>query len=133
MSQTIPDKAFFKIGEVARLVGVPPYVLRYWETEFDTLRPEKSRTNQRVYRRQDVEKLVHIKRLLYEEGFTIAGARKILRGRGAGAKAQEKGASEGRGVDEKMRRSLLRVRDDVKGILALLDANAVIDGGGEEE
>ncbi|MCC6752332.1 MAG: MerR family transcriptional regulator [Deltaproteobacteria bacterium] len=75
----IPDKLFFKIGEVARLTGVKPHVLRYWETEFSVLRPQKTRTNQRLYRRREVELLLQIKQLLYQEGFTIAGANKRLK------------------------------------------------------
>jgi len=74
----IPDKAFFRIGEVAEVVGVKPYVIRYWETEFKQLRPNKSRTNQRVYSRADVQLLITIKTLLYTDGFTIDGARKQL-------------------------------------------------------
>ena len=74
----IPDKAFFRIGEVAEIVGVKPYVIRYWETEFRQLNPNKSRTNQRVYSRADVQLLITIKTLLYTDGFTIEGARKQL-------------------------------------------------------
>jgi DNA-binding transcriptional MerR regulator len=74
----IPNKLYFKIGEVARLTGVKPYVLRYWETEFTGLGPKKSGTNQRQYRRKDVELVLEIKRLLYEKRFTIEGARKHL-------------------------------------------------------
>lgn len=72
------DKPYFKIGEVADIVGVAPSVLRYWETEFRIVRPTKSRTQQRVYRRSDVVNLLRIKHLLYEERFTIAGARQKL-------------------------------------------------------
>jgi DNA-binding transcriptional MerR regulator len=79
----IPDKAYFRIGEVARILGVKPYVLRYWESEFKAIRPQKSRSQQRLYRRRDVELLLRIKRLLYEEKFTIAGARRKLREEGA--------------------------------------------------
>ena len=75
----IPDKPYFKIGEVAALAGVEPYVLRYWETEFKSIRPEKTRTNQRMYRRRDVETVLAIKRLLYDEGYRIDGAKKRLR------------------------------------------------------
>jgi DNA-binding transcriptional MerR regulator len=75
----IPDKAYFKIGEVARLVGVKPFVLRYWETEFERLCPDKSKTGQRAYSRADVALLAEIKHLLYERRFTIEGARKRLR------------------------------------------------------
>jgi DNA-binding transcriptional MerR regulator len=77
----IPDKLYFRIGEVSRLVGVKPYVLRYWETEFPTVAPRKSGSSHRLYRRKDVESLLEIKRLLYEKRFTIAGARKALAGR----------------------------------------------------
>ena len=73
------DKLYFKIGEVAEIIGVPAYVLRYWETEFKTVKPQKSRTQQRVYRRRDVETLLKIKQLLYVEKFTIAGARLKLK------------------------------------------------------
>src|SRR5882724_2544880 len=75
----IPDKLFFKIGEVAQIVGVEPYVLRYWESEFKTIRPEKTRTNQRMYRRRDVETVLAIKRLLYDQGYRIDGAKRRLR------------------------------------------------------
>lgn len=73
------EKLYFKIGEVAQIVGVPAYVLRYWETEFKVLKPQKSRAQQRVYRRRDVETLLKIKHLLYAKKFTIAGARQQLR------------------------------------------------------
>ena len=75
----IPDKIYFRIGEVSRLCDLPSYVLRFWETEFPQLKPPKSTTGQRTYRRPDVENVLRIKRLLYEEGFTIAGARQHLR------------------------------------------------------
>jgi DNA-binding transcriptional MerR regulator len=75
----LPDKQYFKIGEVSRILGVKPHVLRYWESEFSSIRPQKTRTNQRLYRRRDVELLQQIKQLLYQEGFTIAGANKRLR------------------------------------------------------
>ncbi|MBW1645831.1 MAG: MerR family transcriptional regulator [Deltaproteobacteria bacterium] len=75
----IPDKLFFRIGEVSEIVDVKPYVLRYWESEFDLIAPEKSNSRQRLYQRKDLELLLEIKRLLYDEGFTIAGARKKLK------------------------------------------------------
>jgi len=74
----IPDKLYFKIGEVSELLGVEPYVLRYWETEFPALSPKKSGTGHRLYRRKDVELLLRIKHLLYEKRFTIEGARQSL-------------------------------------------------------
>ena len=75
----IPDKLFFRIGEVSQLVGVEPYVLRYWESEFPGLAPKKSNTGQRMFRRKDVELLLNIKDLLYHQKFTIEGARKALK------------------------------------------------------
>jgi DNA-binding transcriptional MerR regulator len=74
----IPDKLYFKIGEVSELLGVEPYVLRYWESEFPSLSPKKSGTGHRLYRRKDVELLLRIKHLLYEKRFTIEGARQWL-------------------------------------------------------
>ena len=74
----IPDKMYFRIGQVSELTHTKAYVLRYWETEFPTLRPTKTRSGHRLYRRKDVETVLEIKRLLYQEGFTIEGARKQL-------------------------------------------------------
>jgi DNA-binding transcriptional MerR regulator len=74
----IPDKLYFRIGEVSTLLGVEPYVLRYWETEFPSLSPKKSGTGHRLYRRKDVELLLRIKQLLYEKRYTIQGARQFL-------------------------------------------------------
>jgi len=75
----LPNKLYFRIGEAAKIVGVKPYVLRYWETEFSILKPGKTPSRHRLYRRRDVEMLLEIKSLLYEEGFTIAGAKKRLK------------------------------------------------------
>ena len=80
--EEIPDKLYFRIGEVSRLAGIKPYVLRFWETEFPVLTPKKSGTGHRLYRRKDVEAVLEIKRLLYDKRFTIEGARKFLEGRG---------------------------------------------------
>lgn len=78
-ARSIPDKIFFRIGEVSEIINVKPYVLRYWESEFELISPEKSNSKQRLYQRRDLELLLEIKRLLYEEEFTIAGARKKLK------------------------------------------------------
>ncbi len=75
----IPEKIYFRIGEVSELAKLPTYVLRFWETEFSQLKPTKSSTGQRMYRRKDVEYVMQIRKLLYEDGFTIAGARDKLR------------------------------------------------------
>ena len=78
MQPFVPDKLYYKIREVCGIVGVEAHVLRFWETEFPTLSPPKSKSGQRTYRPRDIELLLRIKQLLYEEGFTIAGARKRL-------------------------------------------------------
>jgi len=78
----IPEKNYFRIGEVSRILAVQPYVIRYWESEFRSVRPVRTRSDQRLYRRRDVEELLAIKKLLYEERFTINGARKQLQRRG---------------------------------------------------
>jgi DNA-binding transcriptional MerR regulator len=75
----IPDRVYFRIGEVSNLVGVDPHVLRYWETEFKIIKPRRAKSKQRLYRRKDVENLLRIKTLLHDEGYTIAGARRLLR------------------------------------------------------
>ena len=84
----IPDKLYFKIGEVSELLGVEPYVLRFWETEFPHLAPKKSGTGHRLYRKKDVELLLRIKHLLYEKRFTIEGARQTLQSEGRSIKAK---------------------------------------------
>ena len=106
----IPDKLYFKIGEVSALLDVQPYVLRYWETEFDVLKPNKAPSRHRLYRREDVELLLDIKRLLYTEGYTIEGARKKLKQRDAAddATAPTRGQKE---VLLKIKNDLISLRD----------------------
>ena len=108
MPKLIPNKLFFKIGEVCDLLEVEPYVLRFWETEFPSLAPQKSKAGHRVYRRKDVEKIMKVKELLYEKGFTIAGARKQL--------SREK-VLEGPDKDQ----LLMQLRDELREILTLLE------------
>ncbi len=79
MIPEIPNKLYFKIGEVAKLANVPPHVLRYWESEFTAIKPKRANSGQRLYKRADVEKVLHIKVLLHDQGFTIAGAKKLLK------------------------------------------------------
>lgn len=111
----IPSKLYFKIGEVARIVGVEPYVLRYWETEFREIEPVKSRTKQRLYRRKDVELILRIKGLLYKEGFTIEGARKQIRSRGDGQLPLSL-------PDGKSRVAFQKVRKGLEEVLKILEA-----------
>ena len=82
VANIIPEQALFRIGDVSRLTGIKAFVLRYWETEFPMLQPVKSPSGHRLYRREDVQTVLEIRRLLYDEGFTIAGARRHLRDRG---------------------------------------------------
>jgi len=109
-----PIKLYYRIGEVSDLVGVEPHVLRYWETEFRSIRPQKSRKGQRVYSRRDVDKLLRVKELLYTQGYTIAGARKKLRDAG-----QEPSREHDRlkGSEQRMRASLVGLRQEVAGML----------------
>jgi DNA-binding transcriptional MerR regulator len=110
-------KLYYRIGEVASIVGVEPHVLRYWETEFRSIRPQKSRKGQRVYSRKDVDKLLRVKDLLYTQGFTIAGARKRLRERGQEPVEPE---ASPQGAAATLRQALLDVREDLKAVLAEL-------------
>ena len=134
-SKQIPNKLFFKIGEVCEITDTQPYVLRYWESEFPALAPAKNSSGQRIYRRKDIETVLRIKQLLYEEGFTIAGAKKRLEaelgGRGATPSAMaslpdtvvrnvEMTSAPEPGADD-TRAVLLEVRDHLRGILTLLD------------
>lgn len=99
----LPSKLFFRIGEVAGLVGVEPHVLRYWEREFRTIRPTKSAKGQRVYSRRDVENLLRVRDLLYRDGFTIAGAKKRLQRGTADASEAESESETAEGVETSAR------------------------------
>src|SRR5215467_10937456 len=114
--EEIPDKLYFRIGEVARLAGIKPYVLRFWETEFSALGPKKSGTGHRLYRRKEVELVLEIKRLLYEQRFTIEGARKFLetRGKADGPKAVPKSAKPRKAQTNMFAPDLAPVLDEVK-------------------
>ena len=118
----IPQKNFFRIGEVGRLTSTKPFVLRYWETEFPMLQPVKSPKGHRLYRRQDVETVFKIKRLLYDEGFTIAGARRHLREQpGNGSDATAVGSHADDPAQNISRKVLLDLRDALQAILTLLE------------
>ncbi len=112
----LPDKLYFKIGEVAALVGVKPYVLRYWESEFSIIRPPPGRSRHRLYRRRDVETLLQIKRLLHDERFTIEGARKRLKSRGK----EEQAPSDLHPGDRTYRNILAALKKDIESLHRLL-------------
>src|SRR6266849_110212 len=99
MDKKIPNKLFFKIGEVCEITDTQPYVLRYWESEFPALAPAKNSSGQRIYRRRDIETVLRIKQLLYDEGFTIAGAKKRLEAELAGRVDTPVPGGDGGGAD----------------------------------
>ena len=113
----VPEKLYFRIGEVARLCRLPAYVLRFWETEFPQLKPVKSTTGQRMYRRKEVEADLRVKKLLYEEGYTIAGARQQLRADGKTEKNQSPLPFPSQSTAD-----LRRIRHGLQEILTLLSA-----------
>jgi DNA-binding transcriptional MerR regulator len=132
MERQIPNKLFFKIGEVCEITDTQPYVLRYWESEFTALAPAKNSSGQRIYRRRDIETVLRIKQLLYEEGFTIAGAKKRLEAEMGGrvetpqephavtpaASGVGSGAEPG---EDRTRAALVEVREQLREMLTLLN------------
>jgi DNA-binding transcriptional MerR regulator len=110
------EKRYYRIGEVSRITGVKPYVLRYWESEFRWMAPQKSRSKQRLYRRRDIDMILLIKKLLYEQRFTIAGARKKLRELGVG-NALETGKLS---LETDHGARYRSIRDELQSIRALL-------------
>ncbi len=135
----IPEKSLFRIGEVSRLTGTKAFVLRFWESEFPALQPVKSPTGQRLYRREDIETVFEIKRLLYEEGFTIAGARRHLAERNGSssesAVATASGSAESfsrpvaeipaparrQPASQAYRKFLLDLHEELRAVLTLLE------------
>jgi DNA-binding transcriptional MerR regulator len=107
-STDVPDRLYFRIGEVSAITGVPPYVLRYWESEFPALQPRKSGGGQRLYRKRDVVMLLEIKKLLYQERYTVAGARRRLAER------------EDRARRAEMRATLQRLRAGLEDVIRQL-------------
>jgi DNA-binding transcriptional MerR regulator len=110
------DKRYYRIGEVSKITGVKPYVLRYWESEFRWMAPQKSKSKQRLYRRRDIDMILLIKKLLYEQRFTIAGARKKLQEMGVG-RALEEGTLS---VEMDHRARYRKIREELEQIRAML-------------
>jgi DNA-binding transcriptional MerR regulator len=129
MERRIPNKLFFKIGEVCELTDTQPYVLRYWESEFPALAPAKNSSGQRIYRRRDIETVLRIKQLLYDEGFTIAGAKKRLETELSGKSPTPQSAAAASveaNHEEKKEEdtaTLREIREQLRGILTLLERN----------
>jgi DNA-binding transcriptional MerR regulator len=124
-TQTAAEQGLYRIGEVSRLTNLKPFVLRYWETEFPMLEPVKSASGHRLYRQQDVDMIFRIKRLLYDEGFTIAGARRHLRDPNGASDADAAALSSGgtsEGASQLLsRKMLLDLRDSLRAFLTLLE------------
>jgi DNA-binding transcriptional MerR regulator len=116
MPPHLPEKIYFKIGEVSEIVGVEPYVLRYWETEFELLKPSKAPSKHRLYKKRDVELLLDIKRLLYTEGFTIEGARKKLRE----SKKDEKNQLKLPLLEQKYKSALVKIKKELESLRRLV-------------
>ena len=119
----IPDKLYFRIGEVSKLCDLPAYVLRFWESEFPQLKPHKGGTGQRLYRRRDVEMVLRIKALLYDEGYTIPGARQVFK-----AELRHKEPQLALGIDETTSntssKQLLKLQKELRELLALVSKPA---------
>jgi DNA-binding transcriptional MerR regulator len=113
---SIPEKLYFKIGEISQITGVEPYVLRYWESEFKIVTPARTHSKQRLYRRRDLELILEIKKLLYDEKFTIAGAKKKLRKMKANDEKQMKLDLP----EKKYHNALLQVKKELEDLQLLL-------------
>jgi len=129
-SPIIPDRLYFKIGDVARICGVEPYVLRFWETQFPQLKPNKSGTGQRLYRRREVELALEIKRLVHGEGYTISGARQALEGahrrprpESARSTDESQQAAKPSKAPEAVAAAVGQIRAELREIISLLSAN----------
>ena len=113
---SIPEKLYYKIGEVSEITGIEPYVLRYWESEFKIVSPSRTRSKQRLYRKKDLDLILEIKKLLYEEKFTIAGAKKKLQ-KTRGLKEEQMKLEL---PEKKFREALIRVKKDLEDLRGLL-------------
>ena len=112
---------FYKIGEVARITGLEPYVLRYWETEFPQINPRKGRGGQREYRRQDLDMILTIQRMLHEEGYTISGAKRKLRQGGGDAPEAQAGEAAPSAADGEAARLVQKTRKGLRELLQLME------------
>ena len=116
------ERLYYRIGEVSRITGLKPHVLRYWESEFRVIRPHKTGSFQRLYRKRDLELILRIKKLLYEEGFTISGARRKIRDLDREDGRRSKLAPAEKRSDEKERELLFVIREELKGIRDMLES-----------
>ena len=117
----LSERLYYRIGEVSRITGLKPHVLRYWESEFKTIKPHKGGSFQRLYRRKDLDTILKIRKLLYEEGFTIAGAKKKIRELEKEGNQRIKLRSTERKSDGKDHELLAAIREELKGIRKMLE------------
>jgi DNA-binding transcriptional MerR regulator len=118
----VPDKLYFRIGDVAKLLGVETYVLRFWESEFPQMRPNKSGTGQRLYRKRDVELAVRVRNLLHGEGYTIAGARQVLSHNSARTKAPQLPLLDKPAPSPATDAKMAKLRGELRDLLGILSA-----------
>jgi DNA-binding transcriptional MerR regulator len=119
----IPNKLFFKIGEVCELTDTQPYVLRYWESEFPVLAPAKNNSGQRIYRRRDIETILRIKSLLYEEGFTIAGAKKRLEQEMKEPSGSSKTPTPSADASDPLREKIDEIKTELRDLLDFIESS----------
>ncbi|MBI2876726.1 MAG: MerR family transcriptional regulator, partial [Candidatus Tectomicrobia bacterium] len=124
MAEQIPNKLFFRIREVTEITGIKPHVLRYWESEFSRLSPRKSRSGQRVYRKKDIETILKIKRLLYDERYTIVGAKKRLEEKEEERRLPEETLQCHSEAESKIADTLKALRQELQSLLSLLESRA---------
>jgi len=117
------ERLYYRIGEVSRITGLKPHVLRYWESEFRVIRPHKAGSLQRLYRKKDLDLILKIKKLLYEEGFTISGAKKKIRDMEREEGKKLRSESAGKKTDEKERELLFALREELKRIREMLEGS----------
>ncbi len=120
-SPDIPDKMYYTIGEVRKITGIEPYVLRFWETEFSSLRPRKNKKGHRTYKKKDIELILRIKELLYDNKFTIPGARAVLSGKKSAALAQRSNSKKPQAVADDSNESLLDIQRELRELLSWLE------------
>jgi DNA-binding transcriptional MerR regulator len=121
MGEKIPDKLFFSIGEVSEIAGIKAYILRYWESEFNLLHPEKDAGGQRSYKKEDIEIIFRLRKLLYEEGYTIAGAKKKLKEEKKRDKTKSAEKKEVKVKKEKIKKKREKIKKELKDLLGILE------------
>ncbi len=121
MSEKIPDKLFFSIGKASEVTGIKPYILRYWQSEFNLLRPEKDANGQRIYKKKDIEIIFRLKRMLYEDGYTITGAKKKLKEEKKREKTKSTEKQEVKVKKDKTKKKREKIKKELRSLLDILE------------